>query len=491
MKLDIRFHPLYMVVSMINLLKGAFIPFILLFIIQLGNQSFIWVAGRYVFVAYIVFSLIRIFLIWRTTTYRLEEDAFILKKGIFSKTRTTITYGRIQNIQRSTSAFHKLLGITSLQFSTAAASSASSVIDIEAISRQDADELEDFVKDLIGDLQSEELTESELEENAVKQKPTQKVYFEATKKQMIKASFTSLRIFIIFPILAFIINQGSELFQMEDVFEEWFELIIASYILLAIVIIILLLLSVVIGMLTTYLQYGRFIISSDEERIYIHRGILSEKSFTIQKEKVQGLKIKQNILKRLLKLSEIRLVNIAQQDEEEASEATNSLYPFLENKEGKRLIKQILPRYFVEPSLQKLPKVAFYTHLIQVPYLFILAVIAYFIWSFSFWWAIAVLVYTMIARILQYLFTRYALAGEFIVYKTGVWSVEAYVTRRNNVMEVSVTQNIFQRLFSLATIQISMRAKPAETISMEHVPIAFAHDVLHWYEQRKVQLVEE
>ena len=486
MKKDHHFHPLFILVQFINGIKSWLFVFLLAFVVQINNHSIFWIILRYGLVVLSIFSLLYTFLQWRTTTYRFEDERFILKKGVFSKTRTTIDYDRVQNIQRITPAIQKFLGVTSLRFTTA---SSASTIELTAISKQVADELEKFVKKVKKEAKQnleEQINDTPIEEIKETEEPKPAILFKATRKQTIKAAFTSLSFFIVIPVFLFIFDKGTELFHLEDVFEEWFELIMASYIFISIAVFILMILGITFGLITTYLKYGRFIISSDEKQIYIQRGVLSEQSFTIHKKNVQGLQIKQNIIKRLLKLREIKLVHIGQGGDEDDS--IDSLYPFLGEKDAQGLIKQLLPRFFIEPQLSKLPKAAFYLHLFSIPYLFIAALIAMFIWKFSFWWPTGVLIYTIISRSFTYIFTRYALDGESIIYKTGAWSTETFITNRNNVIELAFNQGPFQRLFHVCTIQITTRAQPVHVVNLEHVPVSFAEDVLHWYEKREIQI---
>lgn len=498
MKKDFRFHPLFILVESVSMIKNLFFAILFAFVLQLNNDNIFWTLARYGIIAGIIIGIITIILTWATTTYRFEEDRLILKRGIFSKTRTTIDYARIQNVQRITSIVHKPFGITSLQFLTA--SSTSSAIDLKAISTSTANELETLVQRLkqqetvVVDEINEDKEESETLQTTdefestitTHEEPKRIIHFQATRKQTIKAAFTSLSFLIIFPVLGFLINRGSELFKMEELLDEWFTFIIASYILIAIAIVALLFLGILIGLISTYLKYGKFIISSDEDQIYIERGILSEQSFTIRKKNVQGLQITQNLLKRLLKLREIKLVHIGQGGNEENS--IDSLYPFLEEKDATKLIQQVLPSFSAQPTLKKLPKSALYLHLFAIPYLFIIILIGTIIWHWNYWWVIGVGVYTVVSRLLNYFFTRYALENESIFYKTGAWTTEMFLTNRNNIIEIAFRENFFQRWFQVCTIEITTRAQPVHVVSLKHVPVSFAEDTLDWYEQREFEI---
>src|SRR5699024_12209582 len=52
------------------------------------------------------------------------------------------------------------------------------------------------------------------------------------------------------------------------------------------------------GVLWTFLKYGKYEIASDQDHIYIHMGILSERSLMIRKDNVQAIQIIQTPIKK-------------------------------------------------------------------------------------------------------------------------------------------------------------------------------------------------
>lgn len=83
-------------------------------------------------------------------------------------------------------------------------------------------------------------------------------------------------------------------------------------------------------MIKTYIKYGNYRIYSDDDRIYISRGVLDEVSFSISKEKVQAVEITQTLMKRILRIAEVKLTSAGQTGGGggDSSMETSSLFPF-------------------------------------------------------------------------------------------------------------------------------------------------------------------
>src|SRR5699024_2546138 len=138
---------------------------------------------------------------------------------------------------------------------------------------------------------------------------------------------------------------------------------------------VFLLISALIGIVWTFLKYGNYELSSDDDTIYIRKGIWEEKHLTIKKIRVQGVQMDQNILKRILGLTSVQLVMI-----QDGESDVSVLYPFLPTKRAVKIIEAILPQYEIRQERHKLSHGAFYVRfltttavfaIISIPPLFI------------------------------------------------------------------------------------------------------------------------
>ena len=109
-----------------------------------------------------------------------------------------------------------------------------------------------------------------------------------------------------------------------------------------------------------FLKYGNYQISSDHDRIYITKGLIDETAFSIAKEKVQAIEIKQSFMKRLLGLAEVKLTSAGGLSSGEDTLEINSLYPFLPVKRAYEMVSEILPSYEISQKMSPLPIKSFW-----------------------------------------------------------------------------------------------------------------------------------
>ena len=96
--------------------KSAIFFLVYFFLIKRGSDSAFFVYGRPAVLLLLGLSVIRILLKWFTNTYNLDNEAFHLKEGIFTKSKRTVPFNKIENTNDHTSLFHRLTGTTSLIF---------------------------------------------------------------------------------------------------------------------------------------------------------------------------------------------------------------------------------------------------------------------------------------------------------------------------------------------------------------------------------------
>jgi len=320
-----------------------------------------------------------------------------------------------------------------------------------------------------------------------------------TKKDILKASFTSLSPLALIPLLLTVYSNVDEIFNLKDKTEGVFSHIIGSWWIITSLVIILVLVSVAFGMTRTFLKYGKYEISSDEDRIYINKGVINETAFSIAKEKVQAIEIEQSILKRLLGLAEVKLTSAGSLSLGEETLEINSLYPFLPVSRAYEIISEILPAYEVKHEMKRLPRKSLWIRLFTPSWIWIIATVALFYWKPAIlgitqaWWIISAILLLMIvaARWLDFLHTKYILNDRFIQLQTGILTTSLFLSKRDKVIEVKVSQNIFQKWLGLASIETINRAKPVQHNGIKDVPVGFAENFYKWYMGRRNEIKVE
>lgn len=489
-----RYHPLLMLFDLWQLIKNTFFIFIFLFVMKAGSDSLIIVWGRYLSLIGFGVGIIYIISKWANHKYKLDHQSFHLYKGIFVKSERTVPFSKIQNVNRRTSLFHRLFHVTSISFETGMEGE-DAAVSFKVVSLMEAALIEAHMDravnhDFVTDLDSSSFTGDS----------NRTLHFKPTKQDILKASFTSLSFLVLIPLLLSIYSKIEDIFDVEKETEGLFVYLISSWWIAAIIIVILIIASVIFGMVRTFLKYGKYEISSDNDRIYITKGVIDETSFSIAKDRVQAIEIKQSIMKRLLGLAEVKLTSAGSLDlGEEESLEINSLYPFLPVQRAYEMVAEILPAYEVRQQMKRLPMKSFWVRMLRPSWIWIIAtaVLIYFKPTIlkveQAWWILSAVLLIIIAalRWLDYLHTQYILNDRFIQLKTGSLTISLFVSKRDKVIEVNVTRTIIQKWLGLATIGTINRSKPVQHNGIEDVPVDFAESFCKWYAGRKREIKYE
>lgn len=476
-----RYHPCTILFRIYSLVKNSIFIAIFLFVLKLEDTSWYFVYGRYLFIAIILWRIVYIIVAWFFETYDWKDSTFYLQKGIFIKKTRTIPFSKIQNITKKTSIFHKIFRLTSLTFETSMYGEDHS-IQFEVLSVKQADELTKLVQ--FEEQQIEETNEEEIDHITI--------HFTSNKKDLLKASFTSLSFLAIIPLVFAALENLEPFFPAEVIIASFFQNLTSNYLLLSLLTFLAIIFSIGFGIARTFIRYGNYEITSDKKYIYIKRGLLDESEFSIEKNKIQGVEIVQTFIKRLFGLAEVKIISSASPNDPDEKLNVNSLYPFLPIERAYRLIEELLPSYRCNVPLQRLPKIALWVKLLRPSWLGIIAAIAliYFkptILKLEDAWIILIIVlfcYIIIQRIFDYKHTAYAIDGDQVQWWRGGLTAKMFMTKRKNIIEMYCSQKLLQRKFQLATITTLNRSAPTRIEVIADIPFSFAQTMESWYRGR-------
>ncbi|TWT07839.1 PH domain-containing protein [Planococcus sp. CPCC 101016] len=495
-----RHHPSFILFKIGKLIRNSVFIFLFLFIFQSDNHSALFLYGRYIFLLFILWSIVSAVLNWLTTTYSLDNQRFYLRRGIFSKTEQSIPFSKVQNINRHTSFSHRLFGLTSISFETGIAGEDASV-KFEVATKKEAARLEAAVQEpskFVEDEPQTSLNETEApacaEQVPYVSKPQDDrvIHFQPTHRDLLKASMTSFSFFLLVPLLASLLYNISEVIGIEERLDRIGTSLVSSSLGITAAILLIITASFIFGIVHTFIKYGRYEISSDSTRVYIKKGVLSEASFSIAKERVQAIEITQSFSKRIFGLAEVKLISAGSLSMESDDLSISSLYPFLPKKKAYSIVSELLPGYHIQEDMHRLPRRSFWVRMIKPSWLWLIATALLFYFQPNFlginstWWiaSILLLVLVVISRILDFLHTRYCLNDEMIQLKNGGYTSTLFVTKRGKIVEVEITQNRIQRALGLSSLQTVTRARPIHTSYLEDVPDSLARTFQGWYRGR-------
>jgi putative membrane protein len=468
-----RYHPAYIAVELFASLKSQAWFYLFLFLLK-ANSTAGWVVwGRYALLAATLMSVLFILSKWAFNRYELGVKSIIFKEGMFVKKQKTAAWDRVHSHRSRTTFIHRWFGLTSLTMETGT-SGENAEFEFPVITQAEKDRILSHMEN------KSEVAEPEDHQS----KPERTIHFRATRKDLIKASFTSLSFLAIFPLLSAIYFNLADFFSIEKSAQNAWSYLLDHVWILIILIVTAMILSIGIGFIKTTIKYGNYVISDDKERIYIEKGIGNEMSFSIAKNKVQAVKVEQTLVKRMLGLVSIKLISAGTA---EGEEDISSLYPFMPKHEAYDMLHTILPHYHIQEKMERFPIKVLWLKLLQPYYLTIATLIGLLIFKKEWLWTAAIVfALSVLLRFLDYWFTSYIRHGRTVQIRKGGWMNETFVTHLHRIQQVTVKHSWLQRKFGVATIMFSNRADPAHEsllygVSKEEAGVFYA-----WYHRKSV-----
>lgn len=283
-----RLHPVKMLLDFVSLIKTNFIIIFFLYVIHFGTDSKLWLASQYLFAVFILLAIVYNFFNWFFYRYTVKDEAIHISSGVIKKSERVISLSKIQNIQKRTTVIHKLFNISSITMETGESGDNGSIA-LAAISKQEADWLE-TIASIVYDEEISEASEEEKDPDSIVETQNEReIHFIASKKDVLKASFTSLSFFALIPVVFTIYSNMEDLLPVTSIMGDWLKAIMRYWWMIAITLVIFTFIAIAFGVITTYWRYGKYQILSDSKRIYIRKGLVDEVAFSILKEKVQAI----------------------------------------------------------------------------------------------------------------------------------------------------------------------------------------------------------
>ena len=471
-----RLHPLWIVFEIFKTVKDIFIPAVIFFIINLQSEA-IWVKiGLIAIIIFFVFNIVETFFEWKNYTYLLSDHHIEIVEGRFVTKKRYTAFNRIQGYEQHTTFFHRLFGLTALVIKTGT-SGEDAIIKLEMIRHEEAEKIVAILKEY------ENINRSNVISMNTEQDVTK--HYEISFIEIVFISITSLYFLAVIPIVLSIYSKLTEFITLNNWLLNIYDYLRQSYLYLVVSSLIILTILLVGGMLLTYIRLGKYTVSSDSNNIYISKGILNTTNYTIPREKINGIVIKKTFPRRIFNIVRVEIVSLGDSLEEENIE-TDTLFPFISQRRIESLLNEMIPEYEGKKTMQSLPKEAYFVNLIQPSYsLVIVTFFVFFFWPEYWLIPLAFFLWLVFYRILKTKWTKFHRDEEQIQLQSGVMTTELFITNCEKIDEFTIEQSWLEQKLHLATIEVSIRAKPVYSMRLEHIQFDDANDCFEWY-QRKI-----
>jgi putative membrane protein len=366
LKLDLskpqRQSPVGVAVIFFQKLRLAINLFISIAVVQFGfkaNLSSFWFMVLIALVLIIV--LVIAFLIYRKFFFYVEEDKFVIEKGLLSKEKITIPFERIQSVHIHQNLIQRMLSVVGLKIDTAG--SAMKELEISALPNLYARSLQEFLiekkKEEAQDEETHEQTDG-LEERAQTELFSEKKpLVRLSLLDVIKIGLTENHLrsgFVLFAILNGYLWQYEEylLEPFKPFLERNADLFLAQWIiLLPIALILFLLISTIISLVQSLLRHFGLKFFLDQKGVQLVAGLLKRAEYQIPVNKIQFLKWSSNPLRRMIGL---KTLVVKQAGSNEAGDRQSLMVPGCKEEQ----LQAVLDEFFPERAASRMNR--FGTH---------------------------------------------------------------------------------------------------------------------------------
>lgn len=484
-----KLHPIAAFLNFIKGLKDLIFPFIVIFGVNLfrdGGAGSMFSQGWQGMLPFLVGLVVVLFMLvsgiikWKRFVYWFEDGELRIEYGLFIKKKRYIPFDRIQSLNYTEGIFHRPLGLVKVKVETAGSGKiGESEAELTAISKEDADRIESKMEEAKRGARPE--GEPEAQEQ-VPAKKSVKVLYRMTLKELVVLATTSGGIGVVLSAVAVFLSQFSDLIPYEAIYEEVMLFLRFGYLIVALSVFLVLVIAWVISVFLTIFANYQFTIQTDEDNIYITRGLLEKKKISVPFKRVQGIKISENPLRELFGYATVTVESaggsIGDKDEK------IRLFPLAKRSVILPVLAELFPEMQWEPQMIGAPKRSrrfFY----RLDFLWVLPVagaVSYFFFPYGLWSLVLVPAIVLLG-IWQHRTVGYALVSRQIAMRFRGISKHTFYIMKRRVQAIEVSQSYFQRRKGIASIQATIKSGMLGAAArVDHMDGEDAARILAWYE---------
>tara|TARA_R110002124_G_scaffold135079_2_gene297941 strand:+ start:53644 stop:55137 length:1494 start_codon:yes stop_codon:yes gene_type:complete len=424
------------------------------------------------FIGLLFIFLLLAILRYRNFKFHVNEEYFILKKGVINKEEVSVAKGKIQNVYIKQNVLQQLINVVSLAIETAGDDKTE--IEITALSRAKANALKELL--LSGD-------KSNFEDNKIE--TVDPIFFKASFKRILLEGISEnhLKSFVlVFGFIVGVYNDLKEFIEQLSIskeFSSWFSLDSESFISLVVfnlsIVVLLLVLSFMLSLVRVLIQNFNLTVTRSEKGLEISKGLFNKINLGLIASRIQTTTVSTNRLKGVMGLYQLAFTqamvnkkqrkkfNIIGLSKAQINELLNQFYPeVLSNNTANKpdmyfvyrvVFLSIIPIILINIGFVFLPKLFFF---LNIPILGFIGLSIYFAYKKKY----------------------YSIDDHYIIVGGGglIDKTTSYL-ETSKIQAVSINQTIFQKRRGLASVKVFSASK---SLVIPHIVMTSAQDIKNY-----------
>ncbi|WP_409252624.1 PH domain-containing protein [Bacillus sp. SCS-153A] len=451
-----RLHPISAVANFLKQLKELILPFIFLVFLNSGDDT----EGFLEWLPFILGGAIMVFLLaagitkWLRFSYWLEEGELRMEHGLFVKKKRYIPFERIQSLNLTEGILQRPFGLVKVKVETAGSTDQKQAeAELTAISKHEAQELQRIITEAKSSrkIMGEEAEQPEVQTGSA-------TVFKMNFKHLLLMATTSGGAGVVISGVFIFLSQFDELIPYQRVFNELEQFVRSGIVLVSAVVIMGLLIAWIAAIIGTLLVYADFTVKKQGDDLVIARGLLEKKQVTVPMNRIQGVRIVENILREPLGYAAVEIESAGGSVLEKES-STIKILPLIKKQNIPVVMKEILPEYKISVDFQMVPKRSMKRYLFRESVLVTAIVLGV---SIAFWplglWSLFLYIPFWLLGYLKFRSAGWNIASAQLGLRYRSWQKHTLFMKKHRIQALETEQNFFQVKRKLANVTATVKS---------------------------------
>lgn len=455
-----RLHPLTLIISLLKYGR-ALVPALAL--VMFGNR---WAGAPLLF--FTLIGLAATFAKYFSFRYRIENNELITQEGLIEKRQRHIPLERIQEISIEQGLLHRILGVVDAKIETGSGSGAEASLSV--LSRAEADKLRQMVFAHAAAIRAgKTLPDDAATNDAIFVEPETVVIRRLAVSELVVAGLTSNHLLSALALAGAIWNFADDLLpdaiyartgklisreakHLADQGIEWALAVTVAGILAVALI------GIIFSVVGSIVLFFGFTFSRRGDDLQRRYGLLTRRSSSLPRRRIQVLEIEEKALRRLFGWATLRADTSGRgREDSDDNKGRDVLLPILPVRDVDELLPGIFPDVsFAETDWQRVSSRAVLRETVETAVVCLVIAAALFFWSGS-WWALLPLVLVPLAYWLfgfSYRQLGYALSNAYLRTRRGWLGRSTHIVPIHKIQAIEVRQTPFDRWWGMATLTV-------------------------------------
>lgn len=506
-------HPLYFVVLLAAWIQPLIVPILVFVVFQGKGNPFDWPPiAYYCILAAIALQFVGTLLAWRRYTYTRDSQQLVVSSGILFRQIKTIHRNRVHSIQIQQPLLQRLFGIAQVVIETAGGGGKPEVV-LRAVSLKEAHHIQELARKaeideviIKSSYQEEAIEEDGVEEDSYStqherqrqvlvetsglyKEPVEAVYeISVSTSTFLLAAVTTSNLQLTMAFIAGIVSFADDILG-ESIYDSVADTAVRylngpfSVLIWASAALVL---SWLLSVGLYVWKYANFKLAVQGEQITISYGLLEKRQLTFPAAKVQAAMFVEGLLRKPLRLGELRLLVVHSE-----KEAAVMLHPLLKGSEVVELLARFVPHIRpIIPDIMPQGKawLAFVRWKLVMTTLFTIGLIYGFGWELA-WPSLLLIPLALLWGHSQYRSEAAGMSGNDFALRHRRLAVTTAWMRKKHIQTLTLKASILQRRKGMRNVEAAvMGGMKGYSFSARLLPDRQAELIKQWVSREKKSL---